>query len=69
MRPGENCLVAPYPDIERIAESLITAIADPARGEAIARQARATASAYTYSAFRAAWIAELAQALGLDATA
>lgn len=69
MRPGENCLVAPYPDIERIAESLIAAIADPARGAALALRARATASTYTYAAFRAAWINELAQALGLDATA
>ena len=63
MRPNENCLVAPYPQIERVAEMLIDAVNDPARGAQIARCAQETAARYDYTAFRQAWVAELRVAL------
>lgn len=67
MRTGENCLVAPYPQIERVVDLLIEALADPARSEQIAARGRVTAQGYGYAAFRSAWIAQLERALRLDA--
>jgi glycosyltransferase involved in cell wall biosynthesis len=66
MHNGENCLVASYPHIERVADLLIAAVADPASSEKVAQRGRETARAYSYAAFRRAWIGELAQALQLD---
>ena len=59
MRSGENCAVAPYPQIERVAEQLIELVLDPARAEAIAQRGHETAMAFSYEDFRRAWIAEL----------
>lgn len=66
MRSGENCLVAPYPQIDRIAEMLIEAVADPARSVRIADCARQTAREFGYAAFRRAWIKELSAALAIS---
>ena len=66
MRPGDNCLVAPYPRIEQVAEDLIAALRDPARGARIARRGCATAAAYSHAAFRRAWIEELRGALRIE---
>jgi len=63
MRPNENCLVAPYPDIERVAELLIAAVENPDTSQRIAASGFATAQRYTYERFRQAWIAELQSAL------
>jgi hypothetical protein len=63
MRPNENCAVAPYPQIERIAELLIAAVNDPARSAEMACRGRETAARYSYAAFRQAWIEELRQML------
>jgi Glycosyl transferases group 1 len=63
MRPNENCAVAPYPEIERVAELLIAAVNDPARSMKLARRSRETAACYSYAAFRQAWIEELRRAL------
>ncbi|HEX6833145.1 MAG TPA: glycosyltransferase family 4 protein [Rudaea sp.] len=65
MRSGENCLVAPYPQVERIAEFLIDVARDPHRAQAIAQRGRQTATAYSYAAFRERWMEELARALGV----
>lgn len=66
MRSGENCLVAPYPQIEQVADLLVAAVNDPARSASIAQQGRETATRYSYAAFRRAWIDELANALQLS---
>jgi hypothetical protein len=64
MRPNENCAVAPYPDIELVAERLIAAVRDPQASAAMAQRGRATAAAYSYAAFRHTWVEELSRALG-----
>ena len=66
MRSGENCFVAPYPQIERVAELLIGAVDDPERSVQVAQQGRETALRYSYAAFRRAWIDEFARALQLS---
>lgn len=63
MRPNENCAVAPYPEIEHVAELLIAAVNDPARSAEMANHGRETAAYYSYAAFRQAWIAEFSRAL------
>jgi hypothetical protein len=65
MRDGENCFVAPYPEIERIAAQVIAAVDDPARSAQVAQQGRATAQQYTYANFRLRWLAEFSRALGI----
>lgn len=63
MQPGENCAVAPYPDIELAAERLLAVARDPQRGAQLAQHGRETAAQYSYAAFRHAWIEELRVAL------
>lgn len=63
MRPDDNCAVAPYPQIERVAELLIAAVGDPEKSLQMARRGRQTAVGYSYAAFRRAWIDEFCQAL------
>ncbi|MBS0557726.1 MAG: glycosyltransferase family 4 protein [Proteobacteria bacterium] len=65
MRPGENCLVAPYPQVERVAENLIAAVRDPTRSARIAQRGRETARGFSLARFRQAWIEELARALAM----
>jgi hypothetical protein len=62
MRSGDNCAVAPFAEIERVADLLIDAVSDPARASTMAEQGRATAAHFTYSAFREAWVRELDRA-------
>lgn len=69
MQPGENCLVARYPQIERIADLLIAAVRDPALCAQIAQRGRATAQAYSFAAFRSAWCEELSRILGTEPVA
>ena len=69
MRSGENCLVAPYPEIERVADMLIEAVDSPARSEAIALRGRETARHYSYARFRDAWISTLSRMLGIEPAA
>jgi len=64
MRPGENCAVAPYPDVERVADLLIEAVNAPEHSAAVAERGRETARHYSYAAFRRAWIDEFRTALG-----
>ena len=64
--PGDNCAVAAYPQIELVAERLIAAVRDPQHSEHVAQRGRATASQYSYAAFRGAWIEELRRALHLE---
>ena len=59
MRPEENCAVAPFPQIERVAELVTRALAEPERSATLARNGRETALRYSYAAFRRAWIDEL----------
>lgn len=65
MRSGENCAVAPYPQIEKVAELLIDAIDSPQRSAEMVRRGRETAQNYSYAAFRDAWRSQLARSLGL----
>lgn len=66
MRSGENCFVAPYPEIERVAEMLIEAVASPSRSEVVAQHGRETAQHYSYAHFRRAWIDALAKMLHIE---
>ena len=65
MRAGENCLVAPYPGIDRVVADVIAAVSDDRRSADIARRGHETAQRYSYAAFRAAWIDEFSRALGV----
>jgi glycosyltransferase involved in cell wall biosynthesis len=65
MRPNENCAVAPYPQIEHVADLLIAAVNDPVRSAEMAGRGRETAVQFTYAAFRLAWIDTLSTALKL----
>lgn len=69
MQPGENCLVAPYPQIERIADMLVAVVNDPAGGATLAANGRHTAQAYSFAAFRSAWCEELSRSLGIEPVA
>jgi len=55
MRPGKNCLVTSYPDIEGVAERLVAALGTPAFAERLAEAGRLTALQFGYQRFRAAW--------------
>jgi len=63
MRPGENCAVAAYPQIERVADLLIAAVEQPERSAQMALRGRETAVQYSYSVFRQSWVRELGRAL------
>ena len=63
MRSGENCFVAPYPEIERVAEMLVEAVSSPSRSEVVAQRGRETAQHYSYALFRRAWIEALSRML------
>jgi len=69
MRSGENCLVAPYPQIERVADMLIDAVSSPSRSEKLAQHGRETAQHYSYAAFRRAWIGALSRMLAIEPAA
>lgn len=58
MRPGVNCAVAAYPDIEAVADYLITVSRSPELGARLAQEGRRTAESYTYASFRSAWLQE-----------
>jgi len=55
MRPGKNCLVTSYPDIEGVAEGLVAGLSMPAFAERLAEAGRLTALQFGYQRFRAAW--------------
>jgi glycosyltransferase involved in cell wall biosynthesis len=63
MRPGENCAVAPYPEIERVSELLIEAVGNPGNSAAMALRGQETAARFSYEAFRSAWIEEFDKVL------
>jgi glycosyltransferase involved in cell wall biosynthesis len=69
LRSGENCLVAPYPEIERVADMLIDAIALPENSERIAQRGRETAHHYSHENFRNAWIDTLSRLLAIEPVA
>ncbi len=56
MRPGENCMARPYPDIDGIAADLAMLIGNPERAATIAAAAARTAADYSYERFCAAWV-------------
>jgi len=66
MRSGDNCFVAPYPEIERVADMLIEAVASPSRSETVAQHGRETAQLYSYAQFRRAWIDMFARLLDIE---
>lgn len=65
LRPGINCAVTTYPDIEGVAKLITTVLADAVLAQALAEAGHATAAdpLYTYEHFRAAWRAQFAIAL------
>lgn len=65
LRPGVNCAVAPYPDIEQVSELLIHVFNSPAKALALAENARETARQYSYRAFRHNWVREFSRMLGV----
>jgi hypothetical protein len=66
MRSGINCAVKAYPDIEGVADQILSAIANPEYAEALAKAGRLTAqqSQYTYGHFRKAWREQFSHFLG-----
>jgi hypothetical protein len=66
MRPGINCAVTAYPDVEKLVEQIATVLGDPGYAEALAEAGRMTANShvYTYKPFRAAWRKQFSVALG-----
>jgi len=66
MRPGKNCLVTPYPDIEGVAERLVAALGAPAFAERVAGAGRLTALQFGYPQFRAAWHDQFQRFLATD---
>jgi hypothetical protein len=66
MRPGVNCAVATYPDIEAVANNLIAIIRSPELGARLAQEGRRTSEFYTYARFRAAWVDEFSRFLGAE---
>ena len=66
MRPGKNCLVTSYPDIEGVAERLVAALCAPAFAERLAGAGRSTASQFGYQRFRAAWHDQFRRFLAAD---
>jgi Glycosyl transferases group 1 len=66
MRPRVNCAVAPYADIEQVADLLTSLLKSPKDGLAISNRARETAKQYSYSTFRKRWFAEFCRILGVS---
>ncbi len=66
MRPGINCAVTAYPNIEGLAQQITTVLGDPDYAEALAEAGRMTANShvYTYEHFRVAWREQFSLALG-----
>lgn len=69
MRPGVNCAVTAYPDIEGLADRVVGVLSDPDYAEALAEagQATATSHLYTYDRFRADWREQFSLFLGATA--
>ncbi|HEX3895031.1 MAG TPA: glycosyltransferase [Rudaea sp.] len=67
LRDGENCAVASYPHIDRVAEKLIDVTQRADFALQLAQAGRETAAAYSYDRFRADWIDRLSRALGIVA--
>lgn len=65
MRTGVNCAVAAYPDIEAVADNLITMTRSPELAAKLAAAGRATAEQYGYEKFRAAWTEEFSRFLSV----
>jgi hypothetical protein len=69
MKPGKNCLVTAYPDIEGIAERLVAALGAPAFAARLGEAGRLTALQFSYQRFRAAWHGEFRRFLATDKVA
>ena len=63
MRAGENCAVAPYPDIDRVIELLIEVVRSPEISLAMSLKGQKTAAKFGYEAFRSAWVEEFRRVL------
>ena len=67
MRPGENCAVAAYPDIEAVAANLIGLVRAPDYAARLAEAGQATAAQFTHERFRRAWIEEFQRIFAAEA--
>ena len=67
LRPGINCAVVAYPNIQGMADQIKTVISNQSYGEILAEAGRTTARSvvYTYEYFRAAWREQFALALNV----
>jgi hypothetical protein len=63
MRPDFNCVVAPYAEIEQLAEMLVRTVSSPAEAYAMSNRGRETAKQYSYEVFREKWRKELSRIL------
>lgn len=68
-QPGVNCAVAPYAEIEQVAELLIDAVNWPEKALAMSERGRQTATQYSYSAFRQNWLNEFGRIFGVPVPA
>ena len=64
MRSGVNCAVAPYAEIEQVAELLVSLLNSQQAGLDISNRGRETAKQYPYSVFRKKWLDEFSRFLG-----
>ncbi|NVN10176.1 glycosyltransferase [Nguyenibacter vanlangensis] len=63
-RRGRNSLVRPYPDLEGVADDLITLLGDDALGARLSAAGRDVAADYGYDRFRCAWVRYFTEILG-----
>jgi glycosyltransferase involved in cell wall biosynthesis len=55
MRPGSNCAVASYPNVDDLISSASRVLVDPGFAQALASAGEASALRYSKAAFEAAW--------------
>jgi Glycosyl transferases group 1 len=69
MQAGVNCAVARYPNIEGLAEQVVTVLSDARYAETLAAKGRSTATSpiYAYDRFRADWTEQFSRILGARA--
>jgi len=63
MTPGANCAVAASPDVSGVADGIIRAMRDLSYARRLVAGGAATASRYSYEAFRQSWSQELGRLL------
>lgn len=64
MRSGENCDVAPYPDVAGMVDHAAALLADDGRARKLAEQSLVDAPTYEYTEFERSWVSYLRDEVG-----